>query len=81
LITKEQRDLKYPTKLSWGKKGTLKSQFPWVITHLPWQTHNSPRIEAQKLVAQGTWEIEIFNQVTPRKKGFESSNQGALIKG
>jgi hypothetical protein len=33
------------------------------------------------LVAQGTWEIEIFNQVTPRKKGFESSNQGAPIKG
>jgi hypothetical protein len=64
-----------------GKKGTLKSQFPWAITHLPGQTHNSPRIEAQNLVAQGTWEIEIFNQLTPRKKGFESSNQGAPIKG
>jgi hypothetical protein len=59
----------------------LKSRFPWVITHLPWQTHNSPRIEAQTLVSQGTWEVEILNQVTQRKKGFESSNQGAPIKG
>jgi hypothetical protein len=50
----------------WGKKGTLKSQSPCVITHLPWQTHDSPRIEAQNLVAQGTREIEIFNQVAPR---------------
>ncbi len=64
-----------------GKKGTLKSQFPWEITHLPWQRHNSPRIEAHNLVAQGTREIEIFDQVAPRKKGCESSNQGAPIKG
>jgi len=64
-----------------GKKGTLKSQFPWVITYLPWQTQNSPRIEAHNLVAQGTREIEIFKQVPPRKKGFERSNQGAPIKG
>jgi len=48
---------------------------------LPWQTHHSPRIEAQNLVAQGTREIEILNQIAPRKKGFETSNQGAKIKG
>jgi hypothetical protein len=33
------------------------------------------------LVAQGTREIEILNQIAPRKKGFETSNQGATIKG
>jgi hypothetical protein len=33
------------------------------------------------LVAQGTREIEIFDQVDPRKNGFESSNQGAPGKG
>jgi hypothetical protein len=48
---------------------------------MPWRTHNSPRIEAQNLVGQGTREIEIFSQVAPRKNRFESSNQGAPIKG
>jgi hypothetical protein len=53
-----------------GKKGTLKSQFPSEITHLPWQRHNSPKIEAHNLVPQGTREIEIFDQVAPREKGM-----------